>query len=262
VLRFGVPADHPRRHAFDAARDNPKRARLRTGNQVALRRLVNTFDHERRLGLDLEEATHQGVGFLADAQTASGGSLLHAGCDVDGDTANGTLEVDAASEKHIARVNSHAHIETRMAETSLHFGAKHLAECELREATRYGALGVILSRLVGAEHSQDAVARVLQHLAAMFLHQRSQAVQRPVHHFADGLGIQMLAERSRADDVEKQDGDLLQRLHEIGRVRFRESSQLRAQRSYARVDDSVTQDTALRLDGGDRGFELLLLRGH
>ena len=72
----------------------------------------------------------------------------------------------------------------------------------------------------------------------------------------------MLAERSRADDVEKQDGDLLQRLHEIGRVRFRESSQLRAQRSYARVDDSVTQDTALRLDGGDRGFELLLLRGH
>ena len=60
----------------------------------------------------------------------------------------------------------------------------------------------------------------------------------------------------------KQDGDLLQRLHEIGRVRFREGSQLRAQRSYARVDDSVTQDTALRLNGEDRGFELLLLRGH
>ena len=31
-FEFGVPADHPRRHAFDAARDNPKRARLRTGN--------------------------------------------------------------------------------------------------------------------------------------------------------------------------------------------------------------------------------------
>ena len=96
----------------------------------------------------------------------------------------------------------------------------------------------------------------------MFLHQRGQAVQRPVHHFADGLGVQMLAERSGADDVEKQDGDLLQRLREIGRVRFREGRQLRAQRAYARVDDSVTQDAALRLDGGDRGFELLLLRGH
>ena len=71
-FEFGVPADHPRRHAFDAARDDPKRARLRTGDQVALGWLVDTLDHERRLGLDVEEATHVGVGFLADAQAAAG----------------------------------------------------------------------------------------------------------------------------------------------------------------------------------------------
>ena len=72
----------------------------------------------------------------------------------------------------------------------------------------------------------------------------------------------MLAERRGADDVEEQDGDLLEGLRGIVRVRSRQHRQLRAQRAYARVDDSVTEDAALRLDGRDRGFQLLLLRGH
>ena len=84
--------------------------------------------------------------------------------------------VDAAAEQYVARVNAHAHVEARMTEVRLHFGAEDLAECEHRETTSNGELGIILVRLVGAERCQDAVARVLQDLAAVFLDQRGEAV--------------------------------------------------------------------------------------
>ena len=194
-FELGVAPDHACRHAFDAAGNVSERAWLCSGDEVALDRLVKTLDCERRLDLYVEEAAHEHVGVMADAQMARGGRLLHAGSDIDGAAANRALGVDAAAEQYVARVNAHAHVETSMTEGRLHFGAENLAECEHRKTTSNGALGIILSRLVGAERSQDAVARVLQDLAAVFLDERSEAGQRPVQHFADRLGVQTLTQR-------------------------------------------------------------------
>jgi hypothetical protein len=43
-------------------------------------------------------------------------------------------------------------------------------------------------------------------------HDRGAALERVVHHGADLFRIELLAQRGRADDVEEQDADLLQRL--------------------------------------------------
>ena len=56
--------------------------------------------------------------------------------------------------------------------------------------------------------------------------------------------------------------DLLEHLRGFVGVRSRVGRQLFAQHADARVDDSVTEDTALGLEGQDRRFELLAFVGH
>ena len=140
---------------------------------------------------------------------------------------------------------------------SLDLGADDLAEREQREARAHGALGVVLARFVGAEGGEDVVAGVLEHLAAVRLDDRGAARQRVVHHAADGFGVESLRERRRADDVHEEDADLPQRLrrHRIDGRRRQQRREPGAQRRHAGVDDGVAEQAALRLEGGDRGFE-------
>jgi hypothetical protein len=89
-----------------------------------------------------------------------------------------------------------------------HFRAELLAEGEQGQAAAHGALGVVLAGFVGAEGGQDAVAGVLQHLAAVGLDDGGGARQGAVHHGADRFRVEVLGERGRADHVEEQDAHL------------------------------------------------------
>ena len=106
---------------------------------------------------------------MADAQGSGWRGLLHARGDVDRDAADAAVGIDAAAEQHTAGVDADANIEAVVAVRGLHLGAEHLAEFEQGQAAAHGALGVVFAGLVGAEGGQDAVARVLQHLASMCL---------------------------------------------------------------------------------------------
>ena len=61
------------------------------------------------------------------------------------------------------------------------------------QARAHGALGVVLAGLVSAEHCQQAVACVLQDLAAVRLDDRGAARKRAIHHRVDVLGVELLA---------------------------------------------------------------------
>ena len=92
-----------------------------------------------------------------------------------------------------------------------------LAEFEQGQAAAHGTLGVVFAGFVGAEGGQDAVAGVLQHLAAVRLDDGRPARQGVVHHGADRLGVEVLGERGRADHVQEQDADLPEGLCGRGR---------------------------------------------
>ena len=87
--------------------------------------------------------------------------------------------------------------------------------------------------------------------------------KRVVHHGADGLGVEVLGERGRADHVQEQDADLLEGLRGLGRRRGRAVSAASLARAAASSDSTTASPSvdALGFQGGDRGFELLLL-GH
>ena len=207
-LELGVPADHPRRHAFDAAAAEAKAPRLGAQHQVALDRLVHALDRQRLLPLDLEQAAHLRVGVVADAQAPGRRGLLHPCGDVHRDAANAAIGIHAAAEQHAAGVDADANVEAFVTVRRPHFGAERLAEVEQGQAAAHGALGVVFLGFVGAEGGQDAVAGVLQDLAGMRLDDGRAACQGVVHDGADRLGVEVLSEGGRADHVEEQDADL------------------------------------------------------
>ena len=51
---FRVAPDHARSYALDTATDDAKRTRLGPDDEVAMDRIRNALDHERRLYVDLE----------------------------------------------------------------------------------------------------------------------------------------------------------------------------------------------------------------
>ena len=128
---------------------------------------------------------------------------------------------------------------------------------EQGEAGEHGPFRVVLLGRVGAEHRQQAVAGVLEDLAAVGTDDRGAAGEQAVDHRLQVLGIELAGERGRADDVEEQHADM----GEAGRLRRRlalERCELGAQRRDRRVDDGVAERGALRLQRADRGFEPFL----
>ena len=199
---------------------------------------------------------------MADAQGAGRRGLLHARGDVHRDAANAAFGIHAAAEQHAAGVDADADVEGVVTVRSPHFGAEHLAELEQGQAAAHGTLGIVFAGFVGAEHGQDVVAGVLQHLAGVRLDDGRPARQGVVHDGADRLGVEVLRERGRADHVQEQDADLPE-----GLCRHRTALQSRGQRRelgarsrQQRFDHRISQHRPLTFQGGDRGFELLLLR--
>ena len=188
--------------------------------------------------------------------------LLHARGDVDRDAADAAIGIDAAAEQHAAGVDADADVEAVVAVRRPHFGAERLAELEQGQAAAHGALGVVFAGFVGTEGGQDAVAGVLQHLAGVRLDDGRAARQGVVHDRADRLGVEVLGERGRADHVEEQDADLPE-ASAPARTALRPggsappSLALAADRSG--FDDRIPQRRPLTFQGGNRGFELLLL---
>ena len=141
-----------------------------------------------------------------------GRGLFHAGGDVDGEAANAALRIDAAAEQHTPGVHADADVEIATTVAAQHEFALAFCFVEKRQAGAHGALRIVLTRCVGAEDGQQAVAGVIQNLAVGRVDDGREARQCAVHHGVDLLGVEVLAQRGGADDVEEQDRDLLQRL--------------------------------------------------
>ena len=75
--------------------------------------------------------------------------------------------IHAAAEQHAAGVDADAHVEAVVAVGCAAPPRRAPALVEQRQAAAHRALGVVFARLVGAEHREQAVAGVLQHLAAV-----------------------------------------------------------------------------------------------
>jgi hypothetical protein len=75
-------------------------------------------------------------------------------------------------------------------------------------------------------------------------------------------GIKVLAQRSGANNVEKQNGNLFERLRSIVRLGPRKRKQPGAQGRQRRIDKRVSHESALRLESPDDGFNLLLFCQH
>jgi hypothetical protein len=207
---------------------------------------------------------------VADPHRAGWGGLLEAGGDVDVDAADRAGLGHAAAEQHFAGVHADADGEgvavvvVNGAVCALELGADRAAEAAQRQAAAHGALGVVLGGLVGTERREQAVAGVLQHLAAMLADDGGGARQRPVHQRAGVLGVEPLRHARRADDVHEEDAHLLERLRRGGR-RGGGSAQCgepRPHRPQGAGDDRVAEHRTLGFERGDRCFELVYLRRH
>ena len=257
---LGVAADHPRLDTLDAAAGDAKGARPGAQYEVGGDGLVDALQVDRVLCLHVEHAAHVAVRVVADAQRAGRRGLFHARGDVDGDAADAAFGIDAAAEQHVAGVQADANVEAAVAVGALDLGAKGAALGEQRQAAAHGALGVVFARQIGAEHREQVVAGVLQDLAVVCLDDCRAARERAVHHGVDFLGVEALAQLRRADDVEKEDRDLLERLAGASvRGQFGEPG---AQRGQAGVDEGVAEQAALSFQPFDDGLELFTFRWH
>lgn len=205
---------------------------------------------------DVEDAANQQPGVLADAQRAGRRGLFHARGDVDSEAADGRLLIDATAKQHRPGMDADANVAAVLAVFALHALAEGAALVEQFEAAAHGALAVILARLLGAERRQQVVARVLQHLAAVRTDDRGAALEDVVDHSVHLFGIEMLAERGRADDVKEQNRHLSQDLlGRRARHRMRQPHELLAHRRERCVDDRIAEQGALSLQRGNRRFQ-------
>ena len=261
-LQFGRPPDHAGLHTLDAACGDAECTRPGAHHEVGPQRCVDALDRKRWLRLDVEDAADLRIGFVADAQAAGRSGLLHARGDIHGDSADRAVLVHAAAEKDAATMDADANVEAGVAVSCPHFRAQCFAEIQQREAAAHGALGIVLGRAVRAKGGQDAVAGVLQHLAAVGFHDGRATRQRTVHHRADFLGIEVLRQRGRSHHIHEEDADVLEdlgvMLHGGSGTQCREPT---AQRPERRIGDGVAQEGSLRLQALDGEFQLLKLRG-
>ena len=124
-----------------------------------------------------------------------------------------------------------------------------------RQAGADGALGVVLERLVGAEHGEQAVAGVLQDAPLMGVNDRRQAFEGGVHHRVDVFGVEPLTQLRRADDVHEQHGGGLQLLRRA--LAVAPGRELLLQRGDRHGDDGIAEKRALSLQCSDGRFDLL-----
>ena len=196
---------------------------------------------------------------------AGRGGLLHAGGDVDGDAADAAVGIDPAAEQHAAGVHADADVEAGVAVGWTRTSAPSSLPSSSRARPQRTARSASSSRDSSAPKAASMLSPAYcSTLPRWACDDGGAARQGTVHHGADGFGVEVLGERGRADDVEEQDADLLERLGGFGRGRRRRSQcgQLGLERRQRRVDHRVTEQTALGLQGLDPGLELLLFGRH
>ena len=189
--------------------------------------------------------------------------LLHARGDVDGLPPDAAVRVDATSKQHVTGVHADAHVEARVAVLAQHPLTLLLAGVDQREPGTHRALRIVLAGFVRAEYGQHAVAGEFEHLAVVPPDDGRELRERTVHHRAGLLGVETLAQVGRADDVEEQNGGLLERLV-LERIRGcnRQRGELASERSKRRIDDGIAQHRTLRFQHTDGGFEFLTFARH
>ena len=202
--------------AFDAAAGEAKRAGLGPQHQEAAHRLVDALDCQRRLRGDIEHAANLSIRVLADAQRAGRCRLFHARGDVDREAADAGVAVDAAAEQHRPAVDADTNIESGQSEAPCHVVGQRGRFGQYRQAGVHRADGIVFPGLLGTEHCQQAVTRVLQDPAAPGGNDRRDPVECPVDDVVHVFRIERSAEPRRADDVHEEDRRRSQRL---GRTR-------------------------------------------
>ncbi len=197
---------------------------------------------------------------MADAQAPRRRRLLHPGGDVHGDAADAALGVDASAEKHRAGVDADAQVEPleRVLGLEALRPARRLFDDRKTGADR--TLGIVLERALAAEHGQQTVAGVLQHLALLLDDDRGQPLERAVHHRMHVFRIEVLAQAGGADDVHDEDGDRLE-LRLAARP-LAQRGELFLQRRDGHADHRIAEQRALRLEVGNGRFDLLRVVFH
>ena len=250
---FQVAPDHARLDALDPAVGHAERTRPGLQHEVAAHRLGDSLHHNGRLGHHVEGTAHVAVGVVADAQRTGRRRLLHARGHVDGDAANAAFGIDTAAEQHRPGVDAHAQAEAVQAEPRLDLRRQHRRLLDDRQARMHRTLGVVFTRLVGAEHRQKAVAGVLQYAAMLGLDHRRQPRERAVHHRVHVFRVELAAQRGGTDHVHEQNRDRLELLVAVAGAGSR-GSQLLTQRGDGHLGHGVAEQSALRVQRGNGGL--------
>ena len=262
LLKLGVAPDHAGREAFDTAGCDPKRPRFGAVDQVGNQGLVAALDKQRRLFEYIEHAADVPVGVVADAQPTRRRGLLHARSRVDGDPAHAVLFIHPPAEQDRAGADAHPHAEIGAPMAAADLSGDTHCVCKHRQPRMHGTLRIVFVRALGTEHGQHAVARVLQDATLVHLDDRREALESAVHDQVDVFRVEVLAQVGRADHVHEQNSGLFQLL--AGRQwlcrRGWQSVEFGAQRCHRHVHHGVTQNCPLRLDRGDAGVDLSVLR--
>ena len=116
-----------------------------TGHQPGGQGRIVTFDLQRRLVHQIEQALHQPCGVVADAQGARGCALLHARRQVDRGAADGVARVHPAAQQHRASVQAHAHIEDRLTMLAMHAIGQQSGFGQQRQAGGHCVFSIVFS---------------------------------------------------------------------------------------------------------------------
>ena len=253
--QFRVAADHAHFQTLEAAVRHPEGARTRAEHDVAPDRLGDALDLNWRLRLHFEHAAHMAVGVVADAHPADRRRLFHPRRDVDRDAAYRAVAVDAAAKQHLPGVDAHAQLEVGEAVAVAKALGQGRRRGDERQAGADRALRVVFVRPVGAEHREQAVARVLEDAAVLRFHERGQVFERTVEHAVQILGIEVLAQTGGADHVGEKHRRGFQPLF-FALALPALVGELVAQRPQRDVGDGVAEQRALRFERRDGGFDL------
>jgi hypothetical protein len=191
---------------------------------------------------------------VANAQAAVRCGLLHARGDVDRGAADAALGIDAGTHQHAPSVDAGADVEVGDAAVAQHQRRVFVRRLDHRQPGAHREFGVVLARRLGTEGGEHAVAGVLQHAPVVGVDRGGEALERAVHHGVDLLGVQALADRGGAHDIDEQHRHLLELLaRQVGLAQRAQAIELAQQRCQRRVDHRTAENRALRLERGDRG---------
>ena len=260
--QFVRAANHPCLDPLDPARGYPEGIGSSALHEIGLQRSIDAFDEDRWFLDHIEQASDVSIGVVADPQAAWRCMLFHSSGEVDRAAANIRSSFDPADDDNGAGVEADANIERfdRHSPGELHFDPNDCGEhCQ---TSTYSLLSTVFLSVVDAEDGQQPIAGVLDDTPEMRTHQFGEPSGDSVHQIVNVLRIERRAESSRTDDIDEQHRRLTQPRLGITALRSRHCGELGQQWSNRDIDDSVTEQAALRLERNDRRIEGSPIRRH